>query len=189
MVSRRSESGRSLRRLLGPSGGRARLILAIGGAVVLLDAITKAVAVHDLEGRRPVEILGGAIRFDLYRNFAGPNNILPGHTVAISLFAIAAVIVLLGVAHRVSSTAGAVAVGLLLGGAIGNLLDRLLREPGPLRGGVVDWLRLTDRTQSMNLADLAIDGAIAVLLIGALLGWWSGRRSSEGDPLVSRPPG
>lgn len=145
--------------------------------------MTKALAVHYLSGRGPVDVLGGLVSLDLYRNYAGPNNILPGHPVLISVFAIAATLVLVAIAFRVRSTLGAVAVGLLLGGAVGNLLDRLLREPGPLRGGVVDWLRLADRTNSMNLADLALDAAIVLILAAAVLGWWREReiQGAEGS--------
>jgi signal peptidase II len=182
VLSSLGEPTRSLRSRLGPSGGRLGLIAALAGAVVALDAITKILATNYLAGRGEVEILGGLVSLKLYRNFAGPNDILPGHTVLISLFAVLAVIILIGVAFRVVTTMSAVAVGLLLGGAIGNLLDRLLREPAPLRGGVVDWLRLTDRTNSMNIADLAIDAAIIVTLVGGLLVWWRGRNSQENDP-------
>jgi signal peptidase II len=175
------ESKHSLRSLLGPSGGRLRLIAAIAGAVVLLDAVTKFLATQLLAGHGRVEILGGLVQLQFYRNFAGPSNLFQGHTVAISLFAIAAVIGLIVVATRVVTTISAVAVGLMLGGAIGNLLDRLLREPSPLHGGVVDWLRFTDRTKSMNVADLAIDAAIAVLLVGGVLAWWRERRASRSE--------
>jgi signal peptidase II len=175
------DSRPSLLRRLGPSGGRLPLIVAIAGGIVLLDQGSKALATHYLAGRQPTELLGGLIRLDFYRNFAGPNNIFPGHTELISLFGILAVIVLLGIGYRVVTSLSAVVVGLMLGGAIGNLLDRLLREPGPLRGGVVDWLRLTDRTKSMNLADLAIDAAIAVMLAGAIVAWWRERGGGEAD--------
>lgn len=166
---------------LGPSGGRLGLILGIGAGVVVVDQASKALATHYLADRQPTELLGGLIRLDYYRNFAGPNNIFPGHTELISLFGILAVIVLLAIGYRVVTTLSAVVVGLMLGGAIGNLLDRLLREPGPLRGGVVDWLRLTDRTKSMNIADLAIDAAIAVMLVGAIVIWWRERGAGEPD--------
>ena len=163
------------RPLAGAAGRRIRLVAAIAATVILLDAGTKALATHFLTEHEPIDLLGGLISLDLYRNFAGPNNILPGHTVVISAISIVAAIALVVIAFRVTSTLAAVAVGLLLGGAVGNLLDRLLREPGPLRGGVVDWLRLADRTNSMNLADLALDAAIIVILVGAVLGWWHDR--------------
>ncbi len=164
-----------------PRHAQLRLVLAITGVVVLLDQVTKLLATQLLAGHERVEILGGLIQFDFYRNFAGPNNLFGGHTIFISLFAIVAVVVLLMVATRITTTVAAVAVGLLLGGAIGNLLDRLLREPAPLEGGVVDWLRFTDATKSMNLADLAIDAAIAVVLVAAVLTWRRDRHLREGD--------
>lgn len=172
-------SGRSLRQRLGPSGRRLGLIAAVAAGVVVLDQVTKFLATQLLAGEGKVEILGGLINLQFYRNFAGPNDILPGHTVLISLFAILATIVLLGVAFRVTSTAAALAVGLLLGGALGNLLDRLFREPAPLKGGVIDWLQLTSRSKSMNVADLAIDAAIAVVLVAWILAWWRGRNEDE----------
>jgi len=176
------------RRLLPPGGGRLRLIAAVAGGVILLDAITKELATQLLAGHERVEILGGLIQLQFYRNFAGPNNLFQGQTVAISLFAILAVAVLVVVATRVVTTISAVAVGLLLGGAIGNLLDRILREPSPLHGGVVDWLRFTDNTKSMNISDLAIDAAIVVMLYGAIRVWWQGRRESEGQAGPDGPP-
>ena len=132
-------------------------------------------------------MLGGLFQFEFYRNFAGPNNLFEGHTVLISLFAILAVVVLVAVAFRVTATLTAVAVGLLLGGALGNLLDRIFREPSPLHGGVVDWLRITSLTKSMNLADLAIDAAIVVMLVAAVVSWGQGEEKEA--PSRRRPAG
>ncbi len=156
--------------------------MAIAAAVVLLDWLTKLAATQLLSGQGNVKILGGLFQFELYRNFAGPNNFFQGQTVAISLFAAAAVVVLVVVAFRVRATLTAVAIGLLLGGAIGNLLDRIFREPSPLHGGVVDWLRLTSLTKSMNLADLAIDAAIVVMLIAAVTAWGRDEEQATGSP-------
>ena len=154
----------------------------IAGGIVLLDAVSKVLATHFLAGSQRIEILGGAIQMELYRNFAGPNNILPGQATLISLFAIVAVIALVAVATRITTTTAAVVLGLMLGGAIGNLLDRLLREPGPLRGGVIDWFRLSDRTNWMNIADLAINAAVVALLVGIGLSWWRERQGRTGHP-------
>ena len=137
-----------------------RLTLAVAATVVVLDAITKALAVQFLTGRGTVTVLGGALRLELYRNFAGPRNTFEGHPVLVSLLAVAAVAAIAVMATRVRTPAGALAVGLLLGGGLGHLVDRLLRAPGPLRGGVVDWLRPGWSSGSMNLADLAITAAI-----------------------------
>jgi len=76
---------------------------------------------------------------------------------------------LAGYAWRVRTTSYAVAVGLLLGGGVGNLLDRLLRAPGPLRGGVIDWIKPTLSSGSLNLADLSINAGVAAMLIALAL--------------------
>jgi signal peptidase II len=158
-----------------------RLALITAAAVVAVDAATKALAVHLLAAGDDVSVLGGALHLDLYRNFAGPRNILPGHTVLISLAALAAVAAFAVFAWRVRTTAFALAVGLALGAGIGNLLDRLLRAPGPLRGGVVDWLRPGWSSGSMNVADLAVQAAIVVLVIAV-------GRDLAGRPQAQRSP-
>jgi signal peptidase II len=148
-------------------GSARRLALVTAASVVAIDAATKALAVHFLSAHDSVSVLG-VLHLDLYRNFAGPRNTLAGHTVLISLGAMAAVAAFAVLATRVRTTPFALAVGLALGAGIGNLLDRLLRAPGPLRGGVVDWLRPGWSSGSMNVADVAIQVAIAVLVVAAV---------------------
>jgi signal peptidase II len=153
-----------------------RLILAVAATVVVLDAITKALAVQFLTGRGTVSILGGAVHLQLYRNFAGPRNTFEGHPVLVSLMAIAAVAAIAVMATRVRTPGAMIAVGLLLGGGLGNLLDRLVRAPGPLRGGVVDWLRPAWSSGTMNLADVAITAAVVVILVSAVSAQLRARR-------------
>lgn len=135
-----------------------------------------------------VDVLGGAFHLELYRNFAGPGNILRGHPILVSVLSLIAVVVICVAAWSVRTTSFAVAAGLLLGGGIGNLLDRLLRAPGPLRGGVVDWIKPTLSSGSLNLADLSINAAVIALLVGLTLDWYRQRRDErDGDtsPLTS----
>ncbi len=152
-----------------------KLAFAVAAAVVALDAATKLLAVELLSGKGRVEVLGGLVHLELFRNFAGPGGRWAGHVVLISLFTIVAVAVLAFAATRVRSLGAAIAVGLLLGGGIGNGLDRLLRAPGPLHGGVVDWLQPTAHSGSMNFADLAINAGVVVVLVAAALAWWRER--------------
>lgn len=148
---------------------KRRLIVAIAGSVVALDAITKAIASRALAGRGIVDVFGGVFHLELYRNFAGPGNILTGHPLLVSVLSLIGVTLIAGYAWRVRTTSYAVAVALLLGGGVGNLLDRLLRAPGPLRGGVVDWIKPTLSSGSLNLADLAINAGVAAMLIALVL--------------------
>jgi signal peptidase II len=160
-----------------PASGRRprRLLAAIVIAVVAVDQVSKARAIHYLSGRGIVNVLGGAFHLQLYRNFAGSGNRLTGHPVLVSVLALLAVVAIGTIAVRVRSRSAAVAGGLMLGGGIGNLLDRLLRAPGPLRGGVVDWLKPTVNGGSMNLSDVAITAGVAVIVVAALAGAWRSR--------------
>jgi hypothetical protein len=95
---------------------RLRLVSMIAGIVVELDAVTKAIAAHALAGGGVVNLLGGHFHLELYRNFAGPGNILRGHPVLVSFLSLAAVGLILVAAWSVRTNRHAVAIGLLLGG-------------------------------------------------------------------------
>ena len=159
-----------------PRGTKRRLVATIAGSVVAVDAITKAIAASALAGRGRVDVLGGAFHLQLYRNHAGPGNILQGHPVLVSVLSLIAVALIATVGWSVRTTSFAVAIGLLLGGGAGNLLDRLLRAPGPLRGGVVDWIKPTLSSGSLNLADLSINAAVIALLVGLIVDWYRERQ-------------
>ena len=152
------------------STSHRRLAFAVAAAVLAADQIAKALASRLLPQDGPVHLVGG-LHLQLYRNFAGPGGHFAGHTVAISVFTVLAALALVVAIVRIRrlDRLTAVALGLFLGGAFGNGLDRLLRGPGPLRGGVVDWLAPSAHGGSMNLADLALNAAVLVMIAGALL--------------------
>jgi signal peptidase II len=152
-----------------------KVAFAIAAVVVGLDQLSKALAVALLDGRGVVSVPGGLVHLYVYRNFAGSGNRLAGQPLLVSLLALLAVAALAAGATRMRSRTMAAAIGLMLGGGVGNLLDRVLRAPGPLRGGVVDWLQPAGTTGWMNLADLAISAGVAVVVIASLLGAWRSR--------------
>jgi signal peptidase II len=154
---------------------------AVAATVLLVDQVAKLLAVHFL-GEGPVHIVGG-IHLQLFRNFAGPGGNFRGHTVLISVFTVLAAIALIVVIARSRlDRLNAIALGLFLGGALGNGLDRFLRGPAPLHGGVVDWLSLSSNGASMNLADLSLNAAVLVLVTGALLSWLTTKKRRRVDP-------
>jgi signal peptidase II len=165
------------------SASHRRLAFGVAAAVVAADQIAKQLATRLLPEDGPVHLFGG-VHLQLFRNFAGPGGHWAGHTVAISVFTVLAAIVLAAfIARSRLDRTTAVALGLFLGGAIGNGLDRLLRGPGPLRGGVIDWLAPSAHGGSMNLADLSLNAAVVVLLAGALLSMLpSKKRRRRVDP-------
>jgi signal peptidase II len=157
------EHGQDARRRRSP-GARSYTLLGLGvaAAVMTVDAVTKALAVQLLAGRGTVHF-GGVLALELYRNHVGARNAFQGHPALASILALGAVIAIAAGVTRARTSATAVAVGLLLGGGLGNLVDRILNAPGPLRGGVIDWLRTPWSAGSMNLADLAIECGVLVL--------------------------
>jgi signal peptidase II len=151
------------------------LLLSLIAVVVLaVDIVTKVVAVAQLEGREPVEILGGLVYLQLVRNPGAAFSFATGYTWVLTIVAIVVVGVIVRVARRLRSTGWAVALGLVLGGALGNLTDRLFRSPGPLQGHVVDVVSLFAPDGRVwpvfNLADSSIVSGGVLLVLLALLG-------------------
>jgi len=144
---------------------RPALLGAVAVLVLAADILTKVLVVSQLEGRRTVELLGGHLLIRVIRNPGAAFSFAEGATVLFTAVAVAVVVVILRTARRLSSTTWAVSLGLLLGGATGNLLDRLLRAPGIGRGAVVDFIDF-QVWPSFNVADSAIvcGGLLAVLL-------------------------
>jgi signal peptidase II len=178
-----------------PSGATAPkvgLLSLIAVAVLAADVVTKVVAVAQLENRAPVEILGGLVYLQLVRNPGAAFSLATGYTWVLTIVAIAVVVVIVRVARRLRSTGWAVALGLVLGGALGNLADRLFRAPGPLQGHVVDVVSLFAPDGRVwpvfNLADSSIVSGGVLLVLLALLGReldgtrTSHKRAAEDEP-------
>ncbi len=120
-----------------------------------LDLATKIWAVNNLSARNPVELLGTFFQLTLVRNSGAAFSFATGATILFTCIAVAAVIAILYYSSKITSLGWATALGLLLGGVLGNLTDRLFRSPGFLKGEVIDWLELT-HWPVFNLADSAI---------------------------------
>ncbi len=121
------------------TANRVRLLALIAAAVLVADIITKTIAVAQLEGQEPVRILGGLIYLQLLRNPGAAFSMATGFTWILSVIAIGVVVIIVRVARRLRSTGWAVALGLVLGGALGNLVDRSSAPParaGARRGHV-----------------------------------------------------
>ena len=172
-----------------PSRPRSRVLLLGGIAAFVLaaDILTKLAAVARLEGREPVELLGGAVYLVLVRNPGAAFSLATGYTWVLSLVAVAVVVVIARIARQLRSTGWAVALGLVLGGALGNLTDRIFRAPGPLRGHVVDIVSLLAPDGHVwpvfNLADSSIVCGGVLLVLLALTG-----RELDGTRAVRETP-
>jgi signal peptidase II len=164
----------------------------IGSAVCAADAASKVLAVAALTSRRPVVLLDGLLTLRVYRNPGAAFSIGPSYTAVYALVAAGVLVGILRVSGRLRSWPWAIGLGLLLGGAAGNLLDRLLRSPGPLHGFVVDWIKLAYFPPVFNVADSAITVGAAVLILAGVRGWrldGGGSPSSEQmRPVPDGPP-
>jgi lipoprotein signal peptidase len=141
------------------------VLLAVAVTVLAADIISKVIVVATLSTRPPVRLLGGLLTLRVDRNPGAAFSIGTSMTIVFSAIALGVIVFILRTSRRIRSTAWAVTLGLLLGGATGNLIDRLLRSPGPLRGYVVDWIQLP-HWPVFNIADSSIvcGGILAVLL-------------------------
>ena len=153
---------RATRRSLG-------LFAAVAVTAYALDLVTKLVAVAELQGREPVRVVGDLLQLTLVRNPGAAFSTGTSYTLVLSLIALGAVLVVLYVARRLSDRLWAVGLGCLLGGVLGNLTDRLFRQPGPLRGHVIDWIALPN-WPVFNIADICINIAAGVIVVQALRG-------------------
>jgi signal peptidase II len=147
---------------------RVVLLLAVAAFVIAADVISKAIVVATMPGHANIRLLGGALTITLTRNGGAAFSIGGSMTIVFTVIALV-VIYILRTARNLRSIGWAITLGLLLGGATGNLLDRIFRAPGLFQGHVVDWIELPD-WPVFNLADSAIVCAGVLVVLLALRG-------------------
>jgi signal peptidase II len=142
-----------------------RRLYLVAALIWGLDLSTKIWAVNNLSARNPVEIFGSFFQLTLVRNPGAAFSFASGATVVFTAIAVAAVAAIVYYSSKITSLGWATTLGLLLGGVLGNLTDRLFRSPGFFKGEVIDWLEITN-WPVFNLADSAIVVAafLAILL-------------------------
>jgi signal peptidase II len=138
-------------------------LLAAAGLVVALDQATKQIALEGLADG-PVELIPGILDLRLTLNPGGAFGLFPGLSGLFLVATVAVIAIILFWARRLEQRSWAIPLGMILGGGIGNLLDRLLRD---LDGQVVDFIDL-QVWPVFNVADTAITlGVLTLVLIGA----------------------
>ena len=145
------------------------LFAVVAAVAYALDQVTKALAVALLAPGEVVPLVGDLLGLRLVRNPGAAFSFASGATWVFTLIAAVVVVAGLRTARRLGSRAWALALGLLLAGAAGNLTDRLLRAPGVARGHVVDFLELPN-WPIFNIADTAICTAAALVVLLAVRG-------------------
>ena len=154
---------------------RAVTVLAVVALTLLAaDLATKHLALVNLSDREPVRLLGGAVYLNLTRNSGAAWSIGADHTWVFPLITIGVVGWILWMALRLRSLPWAISLGLVLGGALGNLMDRIFRAPGWFVGHVVDMVSLFDPYGRVwpvfNVADSALVCGVIVAVLLELTG-------------------
>jgi len=151
-------------------GSRHRTIVAVAivSGVVALDQLTKVWAVARLDDG-PISVFGQDVEFRLSRNRGGAFSLFQGFTPLLAVLAVVLAVLLVRALRRTDEMGMVVALALVLGGATGNLIDRMVRDPGFLRGAVIDFVRL-DGWPTFNVADSAVTIGAVLLVVRALFG-------------------
>ena len=160
---------------------RLRLLLSVAAVVLVFDVVTKVLAVELLTPGQPVSIIGDTVTWTLVRNSGAAFSMATGYTWVLTLVAMAVVVGIVWMGRRLVSPWWAVGLGMILGGALGNLVDRFFRSPGPLRGHVVDFMSI-GWWPVFNVADPAVVGGAILLVVLSVFGYefdGSGRRNVD----------
>lgn len=141
------------------------LIFKIAAAVVVIDQVTKTIAVAALENKPAVEVFGKWFGFSFGRNPGAAFSIGTGSTIVFTIFAITVSALIIWKAREVANSPWAIVAGGFLGGALGNLIDRIFRAPKMFHGHVVDFIAFPN-FPIFNIADSAVtlSAVVAVLL-------------------------
>ncbi|MEU5144333.1 signal peptidase II [Streptomyces sp. NPDC021139] len=144
---------------------RVAVLFAVAVIAYLLDLGSKMLVVAKLEHHEPIEIIGDWLRFAAIRNAGAAFGFGEAFTIIFTVIAAAVIVVIARLARKLRSLPWAIALGLLLGGALGNLTDRIFRAPGVFEGAVVDFIA-PKHFAVFNLADSAIVcGGILIVIL------------------------
>ncbi|WP_367650339.1 signal peptidase II [Nocardioides sp. zg-DK7169] len=153
------------------AGGRRRHIIlfaVIALTAYVIDMVTKVVAVDTLQDR-DISVVGDLLVLNLVRNPGAAFSVGTEYTVALSCISIGALVAIVWLSRRIGEVWWAVGMGLLLAGVAGNLTDRILRDPGPLRGHVIDFLQIPN-WPVFNVADMCVVGAAGLIIVQSFRG-------------------
>ncbi|MFJ8023070.1 signal peptidase II [Streptomyces sp. NPDC096311] len=144
---------------------RVAVLFTVAALAYALDLVSKLIVVAKLEHHAPIQIIGDWLRFEAIRNAGAAFGFGEAFTIIFTVIAAAVIVVIARLARKLYSLPWAIALGLLLGGALGNLTDRIFRAPGIFEGAVVDFIA-PKHFAVFNLADSAIvcGGVLIVLL-------------------------
>lgn len=131
--------------------------------VIALDQLTKVWAVGRLEVGADIKVIGDFFKLSFTRNPGASFSFATGSTWIFTIVAVGVAIAIIRTASTLTHPVWALCLGALLGGATGNLLDRLFRSPGHFQGHVVDFIEFP-HFPLFNIADCAIVTSAIVMV-------------------------
>jgi len=146
------------------------VLALVAVCVYAIDQVSKFLVVENLTERQPVPVIGELLQFYFVKNPGAAFSLGSGSTWIFAIIAGLVAVFIVVFAPRIRSLAWAVLFGLLLGGNLGNLTDRLFREPGFGVGHVIDFLQLQYFPAIFNVADMAIVASMAVFIVLTIRG-------------------
>ncbi|MFW0791653.1 signal peptidase II [Gordonia sp. CPCC 205333] len=169
-------------------------LLLIALVVLAADIATKSLAVAHIDPANPISIIGDTVTLTLLRNSGAAFSMATGYTWVLTIIALVVVAVIVRFSARLRSGWWMLGLGLVLGGALGNLVDRIFRSPGPLRGYVVDFVSV-GWWPVFNVADSAVVCGAILLVVLTIIGiefdgtrtGWAARGDDESDDIAVPP--
>lgn len=149
---------------------RLPVLLLIAAVLLGLDLLTKTIVVTQMTPGKPIYLIGDWARLTLVRNPGAAFSMATGMTWVLTLIAAAVVIGVIRIGRTLRSLPWAIGLGMVLGGALGNLIDRLFRAPGPLQGHVVDFVAI-GWWPVFNVADSSIVCGAILLVVLTVFGF------------------
>ncbi|WP_198668334.1 signal peptidase II [Streptomyces triticisoli] len=144
---------------------RIAVLFTVAAVAYVLDLVSKMIVVAKLEHRPPIRVIGDWLQLEAIRNAGAAFGFGEAFTVIFTVIAAVVIVVIARLVRKLHSVPWAIALGLLLGGALGNLTDRIFRAPGVFEGAVVDFIS-PKHFAVFNLADSAIVcGGILIVLL------------------------
>ncbi|MEM9517061.1 MAG: signal peptidase II [Actinomycetota bacterium] len=163
-----------------PAAWRLPLVIAV--AIVVADQVTKTWALDELSDGRTIHVIW-TLQWNLAFNSGLAFGRGQGFGPLIGVVATLVIVWLLLTLRKESSTLSAIGMGCLIGGAAGNLIDRMFRGDAWLRGSVVDFIDF-QWFPIFNIADIAINVGAGLLILGSILQ----HRGPEADEVGVAPP-
>lgn len=160
---------------------RQVVFFGAGLAVITIDQIVKAILLNTLTMGSPVDFIGSLVRLNLALNDSAAFSIGFGVTWIFTIISTLAALVLIWVSRKSETIGWSLMGGVLLGGVVGNLIDRLIREPGFGVGRVIDYIQIPFNFAIFNIADMSIVITCAVAVIRIARGDQIGRKPKEND--------